>query len=747
MAPEQWRGEPPAAPADQYGWSVMAWELLLGERPFVGDSRDELREAVLAGRRRPPPRGRRVPQWLRRVVERGLAGEARQRFPDMAALVSALEHGQSRVRRRVTLGVLLAVGLAVGLGLGLRRWRVVQQIAACEAAGDELDAVWSDDGEQRLRGAFTATGLSYAESTTDVILPRLGEFSAAWRAARTELCMRVDVHGRWSDDLRARAMSCLADRRLRFAATVTELERATATTVRKAVATVAGLRSVEDCLAEDMLRRQPYPAPGGEELREVQLLVAQADSLALAGDARGGLAVATRARERAERFAWPPLLADAQATEGDLLRQTSALAEAEATTVAAYFTASDAGAWDVAAKAATQLIRIVGSLDRHAEGRLWARLAAAALVHAGDPQGLREAKRLFHLGYLQTRAGAFADAKQLYLRTLALREAALAPDHPDILVTLSSLADAEEKTGSPAAARALYERVLVIQERVLGPDHLEVAAQLTNLGSLLYAAGEFAEAAPLFARSLAITEKNHGPDDPATATALNNVAAVYHVAGDTAAARPLFARALALKERVYGPDHAEVATALDNLAEIDFVLGDRGAARAGYQRALEILERRLGREHPRVAITLSHLANWHMLAEEYAAARSLFQRALTVQEQAYGPDHPEVATYLTHLSGAELADGRTSAALPLLERAIVIFDAHDGAQLAELEARYYLATALVRSGGDHARALALARRTRDDLRSAGVGREALLAEVEQWLAQRESPARPPGRGE
>ena len=100
MAPEQWQGQEAEAVSDQFGWSVMAWEMLFGERPFRGETMMTLAAAVLAGQRRPPPRGRGVPGWLRRVIERGLAIEPALRWPTMAALLAALQQGKARARLR-----------------------------------------------------------------------------------------------------------------------------------------------------------------------------------------------------------------------------------------------------------------------------------------------------------------------------------------------------------------------------------------------------------------------------------------------------------------------------------------------------------------------------------------------------------------------------------------------------------------------------------------------------------------------
>jgi serine/threonine protein kinase len=81
MSPEQCEGEEVTEAADQFAFCVSLWEALYGERPFEGRSFLPYYTHVVAGNRRPPPKGRTVPSWLRRVCERGLSVEPAQRWP------------------------------------------------------------------------------------------------------------------------------------------------------------------------------------------------------------------------------------------------------------------------------------------------------------------------------------------------------------------------------------------------------------------------------------------------------------------------------------------------------------------------------------------------------------------------------------------------------------------------------------------------------------------------------------------
>jgi tetratricopeptide (TPR) repeat protein len=114
--------------------------------------------------------------------------------------------------------------------------------------------------------------------------------------------------------------------------------------------------------------------------------------------------------------------------------------------------------------------------------------------------------------------------------------------------------------GQPGHARTLYEAALAINEATLGPDHPEVAINLNNLGDLLRNLGRPGEARPLLERALAIDEAAYGPDHPEIATDLYNLALVLKDLELPEAATALLERALAIIEPVYGPDHPNVLT-------------------------------------------------------------------------------------------------------------------------------------------------------------------------------------------
>jgi len=96
MSPQQLRSEPIDARADQFSFCVATWEALYGARPFTvtRDSLDavlELAATIETGALPDPPAGSTVPAKIRDVLARGLAPTPGKRWPDMGALLAALE--------------------------------------------------------------------------------------------------------------------------------------------------------------------------------------------------------------------------------------------------------------------------------------------------------------------------------------------------------------------------------------------------------------------------------------------------------------------------------------------------------------------------------------------------------------------------------------------------------------------------------------------------------------------------------
>jgi eukaryotic-like serine/threonine-protein kinase len=87
LAPEQLTSEPASAATDVFALGLIAYELVTGERAFVGHTAEDVAQAILTGQPREP----QLPRPIMRVLQRCLARSPYERFPDARALADALD--------------------------------------------------------------------------------------------------------------------------------------------------------------------------------------------------------------------------------------------------------------------------------------------------------------------------------------------------------------------------------------------------------------------------------------------------------------------------------------------------------------------------------------------------------------------------------------------------------------------------------------------------------------------------------
>ena len=150
----------------------------------------------------------------------------------------------------------------------------------------------------------------------------------------------------------------------------------------------------------------------------------------------------------------------------------------------------------------------------------------------------------------------------LPLRSGKRRSGRSTPMWPRASTTWRSSTTPRANTRKPSRS---YKRSLAIREKALGPEHPDVAQSLNNLAELYRAQGKYAEAEPLYKRSLAIREKTLGPEHPDIAKSLSNLAALYYTQGKYAEGEPLLERSLGILEKALGPEHPNVAVVRENL--------------------------------------------------------------------------------------------------------------------------------------------------------------------------------------
>lgn len=786
MATEQILGDRIDHRTDQFAFCVALWEGLCGVRPFGGDGRIALFDNVSNGRVEAPEAGD-LPTEIRPILERGLRVEADDRWPDMASLLRALQRGsvdRSR-RRRIGFGIGVAVlsgGVAVwGAAAYDDAQREARSRACRETARSEIAEVYEEGDGDRVSSGLLAVDVPHAEVTAANVVSRLEAYAQSWMGARTEVCADHRVREQSSADDFARATWCLEDRRLALGELVDRMQAADTAAISRAVVAAAGLASVERCRDPDLLGRLPPPPPAEAraQVQEVRRLLARANASGALGQYDAAIADAERAVEQAERLGQLGLLAAARGVLGLMLSEAGKFPEAEAALSDAYFEAAEAKALETAASVATSLTLLVGhTLGRHDDGRHWSRLAQTALVELGlGDESLERATLDANRAKVDFVAGDNESATRHGEQALAIRDHLLGPDHPATAGALNVLGGIQYGLGKYPGAAETYGRVLEIQQRALAPDHPSVAQTLENLGLVQVAQGDIAGAIVQLDRALAMREDLLGPMHPSVGDTLASLATAHATGGDLAAAKPLFERGLSIQQANLEPNPASLAMSHNNLAIVNGALGDLDGAKKQYEQALVILESAVGAEHADYAKTLANLANLQQATGAHEIAIEMHARALEIRRRALGAEHPDVgsslnnlavalgelgrhsqaaehyaeavrirrkalgqshpvvALTLANLGGAHEALGDLERARTEYQKAVEIFEAEEGTQPGEPEARFGLAKVLVAGGGDRS----IARQEAEDaaaiFKAAGAPAASQLAEVEAWLAR------------
>lgn len=185
---------------DLYAYCMIVYEMFYGRPPFASMA------ARQAGRVLKSTRADRLPRALVKILERGLAPKAEQRWPDMAALLDALENVQPPAQRRWRWAAAAGgVGMAASLAIGLLVAPRPANADACDDISGELEQIWDDEIRAEMRGAFGSRQAGDG----------LERWAGRWVNVRAAECNAAKLRG-----ASPKATPCSASVRDRFQATV-----------------------------------------------------------------------------------------------------------------------------------------------------------------------------------------------------------------------------------------------------------------------------------------------------------------------------------------------------------------------------------------------------------------------------------------------------------------------------------------------------------------------------------------------
>ncbi len=701
--------------ADLYSLGVTLYELATGHRFFEGDSEQRIIQQILNEEPVPPLQvAPHLPRDLATILTVATAKLPERRYQSARALeadLRAVAAGRPILARPP--GALdrlaqwarhhrpaVAAGVAVSLlgcanAVAYVSWRE-HRSQLCRGAEERLVGVWDARIKQAVKTAFAATGKSYATAALHSVEAILDARAVAWSAMHRDACEATRLRGEQSEELLDRRMSCLQERREELRTLAEVFTRADAPVVERAVAAVEGLSPLAGCADTAALLGRAAPPRDPATAAKVAAVrddLARSVALEQAGRYAEGLARSRAAVLAAQAIQDKALLSEAIFMRGKLEYASSEFDAAEKSFYDAWWTAEAAGHDELKARAASQLIFLVGYVRaRHKEALQLDRHAAAVDQRLAGNLAL-EAGRHNHLGAV--------------LRAMG--------DYDRALVE--------------------FEQSLAIKQRLAGStsDSTDLAETLNNLGNVLDDKGDHERALEALGRALAIREKILGADHPDVARTLNNLGVAYYNKGDKVRAFENYTRALAIEERSLGPDDPTVAMSLNNLGGLLADRGDKEAALAHHRRALAIWQKALGLEHPNVAISINNIGEELRSQKRYREALVEYARALAILHKAVGTDHPAVAMVLANQGQAELGLHSLPAANAALEKVFAICDKKTCEPAVISEASFAFAETLWQLG-QKARARSFAVRAKETYGKTP-GNDAKIGEINAWLAR------------
>jgi len=332
---------------------------------------------------------------------------------------------------------------------------------------------------------------------------------------------------------------------------------------------------------------------------------------------------------------------------------------------------------------------------------------------------------LDRLGELKQTVGQYEESKLLLTEALIL---ARKIDHLSLPQVLVGLASATLRLGELEAAEGFASESESISRltdnqpgllAALGVLAAIVEPQNNKRDSLKYTS----EAADI-ARGIA--------DDLALIRSLSRHGWFLKENGMYEEAQKVFDEALGLCEQE-SPDYDLLASLHNGCADLWMSLEDYERARMHMELTISYWQK-----YDRIAdaaIGLNNLANLCNREQAYDDALRFARESLEAELVYVGMDHPNVAFPLTCIGESLIGLGDHAEALGPLEQALSIRDNHNVAIGNVAWTRWLLGRALVESGQDTSRGMALVNKARLQLTGMGQAAESEVKDIEHWLQQ------------
>jgi len=740
MAPEQFLGMSVGPDTDQFSFGVALFEALYGYLPFPDDDREELVERVTSGRVAEPPKDTPVPGWVHRVVLRALQKRSEERYPNMDALIVALQADPAKRRRRA-MGALGAVLLA-----GMGAYGVAQGIASegdvCGGASERIEEVWGDGREAEVQAAFEATALPYAPDAWRGVEKEMGRRADAWVEHHVDVCEATNVRREQSSRLMDVRMACLERRRGEMRALVEVFVSPDEDVVLEAVKAVQSLESSAGCLTE--MEGAGFGTDDPAQMRkieEVDRLLARSNAMELSGQAEGAVEVAAKALRSARELGHQPTLARAATRHARLYAlRTDQLESARDELIEAIGLATKTNQPALEVVGWATLISLEGVKRGHPEAGLALRVPADIALQQLQDQQL-EALLLQAVGSVLHQSDRHDEALAAQLEALEKYRSVYGQEHTMVAAILGNVGVEYGNLGRIEDARRYLEDAAAMLEGLHGPRHPVLGSVRINLGARLQQAGDARAAHAQYLLAEQVFRVALPPGHPRRLKAMLGLAQTELVF-DPDRAEERFEEVLAMVRAQKEPNLPVMVASYNSLGRLRRQRGDalsaegrtdeatreRSRAAESFEAALQTLQRQ-GEEARSDNQLLVVNANFCFLEQERGdieSAMQLCRAAWDVQIQIDSL-HPYGVQSLGALVEMDIEQGNRGRALQLLRSALSETALRDS-----FDAKLDLADRFWKSSESRAEALSIVQQLAKD---AALDDSMNEREIKRWLGE------------
>ncbi len=638
VAPEQLGGNPSDA-SDQFSLCATLYEVFAGTKPFGGRTARERLESIRARRFEPPQASLPVPSWLRRVLERGLAEHAKDRFPSVGALLAAFERGRAGParRRNALLGAVGATALAGALVLpGLLEDAPASVARPCADGAERFAQLWGPERAEATRDRVLRVDGAYSGQAWSSMAQSISTWGAQWTSEYEDACAATKVRGEQSPRGMELRMRCLDRQLLAVDAT---LERVGTTSLPAIVASLAdGPRPLE-CRDIDQLEislQEPIDPQSRAEIDAVLRAMQQGELALLDAKPQDGLDATAAAVERARALAHGPSLVEALVLHSRLLlanRKPFEAAAREAVQLAAKYglPETETRAWLMVSRGADDHADII---KRDSDTSVALEAAKAALVRAGSSPQLaaRVAQRRAEVAHMLH--SDFERGAELYAEALALYRESPRPPLVEVGVLIDSYVAALASLSRHDEAVELSRWGLEYAAARRGTGHPETGHAHLRLARALMARGEHAQAQSEAEVALRILVEAGVPDHHlGSAHGLLGTMAIRQE--DWATARVHAERKLEIYVEEYGWEGVTAAP-LKLVGELELRSGSPEVAKAHLERALAMSTESFGPENPWMEGLREALGDACLALDEFDQASELFALVIPRLQTIHG---------------------------------------------------------------------------------------------------------------